>query len=178
MEIIKFISVLAIPMMFFMILTFGLLKDIKVYDCFVEGAKEGIETIFRVLPPLVGLMTAIGVFRVSGAMDLIGYAVKPFISMIGMPIEVLPLALMRPISGSASLAIVSDILKNYGVDTFIGRVTSTMMGSTETTFYTLAVYFGAVGIKNVRYTIFAALLADFTGIIMSVWVCGFFFGWK
>lgn len=178
MEIVKAISNLAIPFIFFIIISYGLAKDIKVYDCFVEGAKDGIETIIRILPPLVGLLVAIGVFRESGALDLITFAIQPVTGLLKIPQEVLPLALMRPISGSASLAIVTDLLKHYGADSFIGRVTSTMMGSTETTFYTLAVYFGSVGIKNVRHTIPAALLADLTGIIASVWICGMVFGWN
>ncbi|MCG8502380.1 MAG: spore maturation protein [Firmicutes bacterium] len=177
MEVIKMISALAIPVMFFIILSYGLIRDVKVYDCFVEGAKDGIDTIIRILPPLVGLLVAIGVFRASGALELITYGLRPVTSLLRIPSEALPLALMRPISGSASLAIVTDIMNRYGADSFIGRVVSTMMGSTETTFYTLAVYFGSVGIKNVRHTIAAALLADLTGIIASVWVCGMVFGW-
>ncbi|MDK2801292.1 MAG: spore maturation protein [Clostridiales bacterium] len=178
MDFIKLISSLAIPAMFFLILSYGLAKDVKVYDCFIEGAKDGIDTIVRILPPLVGLLVAVGVFRASGALELITYGLKPIISVLRMPPEVLPLALMRPISGSASLAIVADLVKTHGPDSFIGRVTSTMMGSTETTFYTIAVYFGSVGIKNVRHTIAAALLADLTGIIASIWVCGMVFGWN
>jgi spore maturation protein B len=175
MAIINMISTLAIPFMIFTVISYGLYKDVKVYDCFIEGAKEGIETVIRILPPLIGLFVAIGVFRASGALDLITHGLKPITSILGIPPEVLPLALMRPVSGSASLAIVSDILANYGADSLIGRITSTMMGSTETTFYTLAIYFGSVGIKNARYTIAAALMADLTGIIVSVWVCRLFF---
>lgn len=178
MELIKLLSNLAIPLMFFLIISYGLTKDVKVYDCFIEGAKDGIDTVIRVLPPLIGLLVAVGVFRASGALDLITYALRPVTSVIRMPPEVVPLALMRPISGSAALAIVTDLIKSYGPDSFIGRVTSTMMGSTETTFYTIAIYFGSVGIKNVRHTIAAALLADLTGIIASVWVCGMVFGWN
>lgn len=176
MDIIKQISVFAIPFMLFVIISYGLYKDIKVYDCFIEGAKEGIETILRILPPLVGLFVAISVFRASGALDLLTHGLKPLMSILGIPPEVLPLALMRPVSGSASLAIVNDLLTNYGPDSFVGRVASVMMGSTETTFYTIAIYFGSVGIKNARHTIGAALLADLTGMITSVWVCRIFFG--
>ncbi|MGE4282560.1 MAG: spore maturation protein [Clostridia bacterium] len=177
MELLRTMSVFTIPMAFFIIISYGLSKNIKVYDCFIEGAKDGIDTIIRILPPLVGLLVAVGVFRASGALELLTHSLKPLILFIRVPPEVVPLALMRPISGSAALAIVSDLLKNHGPDSFIGRVTSVMMGSTETTFYTIAVYFGSVGIKNVRHTIAAALLADLTGIIASVWVCGWVFGW-
>ncbi|WHH57061.1 spore maturation protein [Petroclostridium sp. X23] len=177
MELLKLVSTLAIPLMVFVILSYGLSKDVKVYDCFIEGAKEGIDTIIRILPPLVGLLVAVGIFRASGALELIIHGLKPIISVVRIPPEVVPLALMRPISGSAALAIVTDLIKTYGPDSFIGRVTSTMMGSTETTFYTIAIYFGSIGIKNVRHTIAAALLADLTGIIVSVWICGFVFGW-
>lgn len=150
-------------------------REIKVWDAFVEGAKEGIETIVRIIPSLVGLLVAIGVFRASGAFDLIIYAVGPVTSLLGIPPEVLPLALLRPVSGSASLALVSDIMKTYGPDSLIGRVASTMMGSTETIFYTLAVYYGSVGIKNIRYTLGAALLADAVSVLASAAFCTLIF---
>ncbi len=175
---IQLISNLAIPVMFVAIISYGIAVEVKVYDCFVEGAKEGLEVMIRILPPLVGLLVAIGVFRASGALELLTFALTPLTRIVRIPSEVMPLALMRPISGTASLALVTDLIKQYGPDSFIGRITSTMMGSTETTFYTLAVYFGAAGIKNVRHTILAALLADLTGIIVSVWICGFIFGWN
>ncbi len=165
------ISSSAIPLMFFIILSYGLTRNINVYDCFIDGAKDGIDTAIRILPPLVGLMVAVGVFRESGALKLLIFMLKPITELLSIPSEVLPLALMRPISGSASLAIVADLVKLYGADSLIGRITSTMMGSTETTFYTLALYFGAVGIKKARYAVTAALLADLTGIIVSVWIC-------
>jgi len=176
MGIIKVLSNGAIPVMIFIILSYGLLKGIKVYDCFIEGAKDGVETTIKILPPLVGLLVAIGVFRASGALDMITFALKPVTNALQIPSEVMPLALMRTISGSGALAIVTDLLKNYGPDSFIGRVTSTMMGSTETTFYTLTVYYGSIGIKNIRYTVIAALLGDIAGIIVSTWVCRLIFG--
>ena len=176
MAFIWLLSKYAIPAVFLMILSIGAYKGVKVYDEFVEGAREGIETIVRIIPNLVGLLVAVGVFRASGALDLLIYAVRPVTTFLGLPTEVLPLALLRPVSGSASIAIVSDILKAYGPDSFIGRVASTMMGSTETILYTLAVYFGSVGIKNIRYTLLAALIADLASIVASVWVCSLFFG--
>ncbi len=176
MNIIKILSAYAVPVIFIFILSFGLLKEVKVYDVFVENAKEGIATILRIIPSLVGLLAAIGIFKASGALDLIIYAVKPFAAFLGIPSEALPLAFLRPISGSASLALVSDTLKTYGPDSFIGRVVSTMMGSTETIFYTIAVYYGSVGIKNIRFTLIAAFIADAVSVVTSVWICVFVFG--
>lgn len=178
MQIINTISVCAIPGLIFIILIYGLTKNVKLYDQFVEGAKEGIATTVRVIPPLVGLLVAIGVFRASGALDLLIYAIKPLTDLLKIPPEVLPLMFMRPISGSASQAITFDILKNYGPDSFVGKVASTMMGSSETIFYTLAVYFGSVGIKNIKHTLKIALIAEFVAILCSVWVNGLIFNWK
>ncbi len=176
MELFKSISVYAIPAIFLIILIAGIYKNVKVYDVFVEGAKEGISTVIRILPSLVGLLVAVAVFRASGALDLIVYALKPLASLLSIPSDVVPLAILRPVSGSASLALVSDIIKTNGPDSFVGRLASVMMGSTETIFYTLAVYFGSVGIKNIRYTLVAALIADLTSVIASVWACTLFFG--
>lgn len=170
------ISLYAVPVIFIIILCFGLIKDVKVYDAFVDGAKEGVTTVIKILPSLVGLMTAVGVFRASGALDFIIFILKPLASLLGIPAGAMPLALLRPISGSASLALVADILKAYGPDSYVGRVVSTMMGSTETIFYTLTVYFGSVGIKNIRYTLAAALLADCAGVVASSWICALVFG--
>ncbi|WP_010681081.1 spore maturation protein [Acetivibrio cellulolyticus] len=176
MDIITNPSSYAIPTIFLVILAAGMYKEIKVYDVFVEGAKEGISTVLRIIPPLVGLMVAIGVFRASGALDLIVFAVKPVTNLLRIPSETVPLVFLRPISGSASLALVSDLLKTYGPDSFIGRLASTLMGSTETIFYTLAVYFGSVGIKNIRFTLVAALVADLVSVITAVWICTVVFG--
>ncbi len=176
MSIIKAISMYAIPVIFVIILSAGVAKEVRVYDVFVESAKEGITTIVRIIPSLVGLLVAIGIFKASGALDLLIYAVKPVADIVNIPSEALPLAFLRPISGSASLALVSDTLKTYGPDSYVGRVVSTMMGSTETIFYTVAVYYGAVGIKNIRYTLVAALIADAASVIASVTVCTFVFG--
>jgi len=177
-QIINLISTAAIPGLIFIILIYGLTKNVKLYDEFVEGAKEGITTTVRVIPPLVGLLVAIGVFRASGALDLLIYAIRPLTDLLKIPSEVLPLMFMRPISGSASQAITFDILKNFGPDGFVGKVASTMMGSSETIFYTLAVYFGSVGIKNIKHTLKVALIAELVAVLCSVWVNGIIFGWK
>lgn len=170
------ISLYAVPVLFLLILGAGLLKNVKVYDAFVDGASEGISTVIKILPPLIGLLTAVGVFRASGALDFIIYLVSPAASLLGIPPEAMPLALLRPVSGSASLALVSELIRTYGPDSYIGRVVSTMMGSTETIFYTLAVYYGSVGIKNIRYTLIAALIADGAGVVASAWICALVFG--
>jgi spore maturation protein B len=171
LNIMKSISAYAIPAIFLLIIFSGVYKNVKVYEVFIDSAKEGISTVLRIMPSLIGLMVAIGVFRASGALDYIIAALDPITSLLGIPSEALPLALLRPISGSASLALVSDIIKTNGPDSFIGRLVSTMMGSTETIFYTLAVYFGAVGIKNIKYTLAAALIADVVSVFASVWIC-------
>lgn len=176
MGFIRSLSDFALPAIFLVILVVAVLKKVKAYDLFVDGAKEGIETIIRIMPSLVGLLVAVGVFKASGAMDILIYILRPITELIGMPPQVAPLALLRPISGSASLAFVTEIIKAFGPDTFEGRVAAVMMGSTETIFYTLAVYYGAVGIKNIRYTLIAAIMADIISVIASLWACRFIFG--
>lgn len=164
-------SNIAVPFIFMTILILGILKSVNVYDVFVEGAKEGLNTTIRIIPNLVGLIVAVGVFRESGAMDVLTYIFSPLCHMVGIPREVLPLVVLRPISGSASLALVADIMKNYGADSYIGRLASTIMGSTETIFYTLTVYFGSIGIKNIKHTLICALIADAAGVLAAVWIC-------
>lgn len=163
----EYISIYSMPLFIGLFIIYGLIKKVGVYDCFTEGAKEGAKSMVGIIAPLVGLMVAINMMRESGALEIIEKAVSPALSKLGLPSEVLPLALLRPISGSASLAIVTDLFKNYGPDSVAGKIASVMMGSTETTFYTIAVYFGAVGIKNTRHTLPSALSADMTGIILS-----------
>ncbi len=162
------VSVFAVPVMIGGIVAFGLFRRIDVYDSFVEGAKSGLESTIRIVAPLVGLLVGISMLRASGVMDIFSDMVSPLTEFLGIPSDVLPLALLRPVSGSGSIAIVNDIFENCGPDSLAGRIASVMMGSTETTFYTIAVYFGAVGIKSSRHTVKAALTADFTGMVMSV----------
>jgi spore maturation protein B len=174
--LIQFISSMAVPLMVLFIIVHGYLKGIKVYEIFVEGAAEGIKTSIKVLPYLVAMLLAIGIFRSSGAMEIFISALKYPAGLLDIPREVVPLVLMRPLSGSGALGVVSEILRTHGPDSFAGRVASTMMGSTETIFYTIAVYFGAVGIKDTRHVLPAALLADLAGIIASVFICRIVFG--
>ncbi|MEA2077989.1 MAG: spore maturation protein [Candidatus Marinimicrobia bacterium] len=175
-DVMQIISVLAIPMLIVFIPLYGHLKGIKVYEEFTEGAKEGFQVALRIIPFLVAIFLAISVFRASGAMDILTWIISPVTSKIGMPGEVVPMALMRPLSGSGALGIMSELIKTHGPDSFTGRLSSIMMGSTETTFYILAVYFGSINVKQTRHALPAALTADLAGIIASVLVCHAVFG--
>lgn len=175
-KILSIISVATIPAIMSLILVHGYIKGVDLYDSFVEGAKEGFVTAIRIMPYLIAIFVAIGIFKRSGAMEMLVNGLSPITSIFGVPKEVVPLVIMRPISGSGSLAVVQDIVTTYGADTFVGRVASTMMGSAETIFYTMAVYFGAVGIKNSRHTLAAALVSHLAAVIASVVVCSLIFG--
>lgn len=152
-----------------------LVKKVKVYEVFCEGAKEGFTTAIRIIPFLVAMLVAIGIFRSSGCIDIMMRVLDPVFSAIGMPGEVLPMAIMRPLSGGGATGIMNDLMLTYGPDSLIGRIASTMMGSTETTFYVLAVYFGAVSIRKTRHAVAAGLLADVAGLLTSVWICNLVF---
>lgn len=165
---INYISAAAIPIIILLIIIYGLIEKNKVYDSFLDGAKEGIEVVFKLFPTLVGIFVAVGALRNSGLIDLIVKMIEPFTKLLCIPSQIMPLALLRPISGSASMAVAVDIMQTYGVDTMVGLITSTIMGSTETTFYTIAIYTSCVGIKKTRGILAAALLADFAGMITSV----------
>lgn len=165
---INFISAAAMPIVILIIVVYGLIEKNKVYDTFLQGAKEGIEIVFKLLPTLIGIFVAVGALRSSGVIELIVKIISPITNLLKIPSQIMPLAILRPISGSASMAVAVDTMKNYGVDTFIGLVSSTIMGSTETTFYTIAIYTSCVGIKKTRGILIAALLADIAGMVASV----------
>ncbi len=150
-------------------------KKIKVYEVFVEGAKDGFTIAVRIIPYLVAILVAIGMFRASGALDLLLSLLSPILNLIGFPAENLPLALMRPLSGSGSLGLLTDIINQYGADSLFAKIGATMFGSTETTFYVLAVYFGSVGIKNTRHALPAGLIADAAGALAAVYICKLIF---
>lgn len=171
MNIINYVSSIAIPMVILLVVIYGVKQKNKVYDSFVEGAKEGIDIVINIFPTLVGLFIAIGLLRSSGIIELISKILQPILTAMKIPIEIMPLALLRPISGSASMAIATDIMKTYGVDSLIGIISSTIMGSTETTLYTIAIYTSAVGIKKIRYVLIAALTADIVGMVVSTIIC-------
>jgi spore maturation protein B len=164
----QYISLLAVPLMLCGIIGYGLHKQVNVYEVFIDGASDGINSMFKIIAPIIGLMVSISVFRASGMLDILAYALSPLTGLINMPGDILPLALLRSVSGSGSLAIVNDVIQTSGPDSLSGRIASVMMGSSETTFYTLAIYFGSVGIKKIRHTLKAALLSDLAGIIASV----------
>ncbi len=171
MEIINYISIIAVPIVILMIILYGVIEKKKVFDIFIEGTKEGIETTIKILPTLIGLFLAIGALRSSGIIEGIGKILSPILAILKFPMEILPLALLRPISGSASIATATDIMKTYGVDSQIGIIASVIMGATETTLYTIAVYTGVVKIKKIRFVLYAALIADIVGITTAIVVC-------
>jgi len=148
---------------------------VKVYDVFIEGAKEGFDVAVRIIPFLVGILVAIGMFRGSGAMDLLTAALRPVAASTGFPAELIPLAILRSLTGSGSLAFATDLVKTHGPDSLIARMASTMYGSSETTFYVLAVYFGAVAVRRTRHAVPAALIGDIVAAIAAVAVCAWMF---
>jgi len=170
-SVIGFVSDWAIPFLIFLILILALTRKIKVYEAFIDGAKEGFEVAVTIIPYLVAILVAIGMFRASGAMDLLIRLIAPLTDAIGMPAEALPVALMRPLSGSGTLGIATELMKTHGADSFLGRLVSTMFGSTETTFYVIAVYYGAVSIKKTRHAVAAGLIADVTGLLAALFIC-------
>jgi spore maturation protein B len=147
----------------------GLVKGVDVYGALGEGAMEGLKVLLRILPPLVGLMTGIYMLRASGAIDLAAEALRPLLERIGIPPETMALVFLRPISGSGALGVGAELIQQYGPDSQIGRTAAVMMGSTETTFYTIAVYFGSAKLRRSRYAIPAALCADLTGFLVASW---------
>jgi spore maturation protein SpmA len=168
--LIQFFSVIAIPSLIVFFVGYGVFKKVKVYEQFVDGAKEGFNIAIRILPYLLAIMVAIGIFRAGGAMQWLISILTPLTNLIGMPAEALPMALMRPLSGSGSLGIMSEVISVHGPDSFIGILVSTFYGSTETTFYVLAVYFGAVNIKNTRHAVPSGLIADICGILGALFI--------
>lgn len=168
MKFINYFSNLIIPFIFIFVIFIGIKEKKQVFDLFLEGAKEGIKITFNIFPTLVGLFVAIGVLRSSGVLELIIKIISPITNLLGFPREIMPLAILRPISGSASIAIGTDIMKQYGVDSKIGLIVSTIMGSTETTIYTIAIYSAQVKIKKTRHVLLAALIGDVVGIAVSV----------
>lgn len=169
------ISKWAIPLLLLLIPLYGYYKKVPVYESFVAGAEEGFTTAVKIIPFLVGMMIAISVFRASGAMDYVALLLDPLTARIGAPSEILPLALMRPLSGSGVLGMASELMRIYGPDSFIGRLASVMQGTTDTTFFILTVYFGSVGIKKHRYAIVTGLTADVIGFLASLYICNLLF---
>ena len=173
LEKISFLSNLAMPIMILIIVIYGIIQRNKVFDTFLDGAKEGISVVVNLFPTLIGLFLAVGTLRASGVLDFLIQIISPVLDYIKIPSEIMPLALLRPISGSSSIAVAVDIMKQFGVDSGLGIIASVIMGSTETTLYTIAVYTSSVGIKKTRFVLVASLIADVVGIFVSVAVCRF-----
>ena len=154
---------------------YGAIKKVNVFDAFVIGAKEGFDVTVSLIPYLIAMMVGIGMLRASGFFEIVNCALAPMLSAVGMPPDLLPLALIRPFSGSAANGVMVDLIQQHGGNSFIAKTAATMMGSTETTFYVVAIYFGAVGIRHTRHAIPSGLLADLAGIIASVCICRYLF---
>ena len=170
------ISSLVVPLLLAGLAAYGAGRRVDVYSALTHGAEEGLTVLLRIVPSLVGLLTAVSMFRSSGAMEWFSDLFAPVLALLGIPEETAPLLLIRPVSGSGALAVATDLLQTYGPDSYIGRVAAVMLGSTETTFYTIAVYFGAAGIVRTRHAVPAALMADLTGFAVSALAVRLLFG--
>ena len=159
---------LVVPLMLAAVAVYGLVRRVNIFDAFIEGAREGIHTLYTIAPTMIGLLAAVGMFRASGALDVLTDLIRPLAEMVGFPVELVPMALLRPVSGSGATALLTDIYARCGADSFSAKCASVLAGSTETTFYAIGVYYAAAGIKKTRHTLISALLADLTAIIMSV----------
>ena len=164
-----------VPVLIALITVVGCLRKVDVYDSLVSGAKEGLGVMVRIIPAMIALLTAVHMLRASGALESIGKFLAPLLSFLGIPPETVALLLVRPVSGSAALGVGADLITAYGPDSLVGRTAAVMLGSTETTFYTIAVYFGAAGIRKTRYALPAALCADLAGFIAASWAVRLFF---
>ena len=170
------LSSLVIPVLLAAVAVYGMGKRVDVYSALTHGAEEGLTVLLRIIPALVGLLTAVSMLRASGALDWFSDLCAPLLDLLGLPAETMPLMLIRPVSGSGALAVASDLMMTHGPDSYEGRVAAVMMGSTETTFYTIAVYFGSAGITRTRHAVPAALAADLTGFLASALAVRLFFG--
>lgn len=170
-EICEQVSLWAIPVILVLVPVIGYFRRVRVYEAFVEGATEGFQTAIRIMPFLVAMMVAINIFRASGALYVCVDFLAPMLELLGVPPELVPLALMRPLSGTGALGLTTELLNTYGPDSMIGRMASTILGSTDTTFYILTVYFGAIGINKPRYSVVVGLLGDIIGFIGSIYIC-------
>lgn len=165
-----------IPFILLSMLAYGQVKGVEVYDAFIEGTKEGMMITLRIFPYIVAMLLAVSMLRASGGLELLIFIMKPITKILKIPDEILPLIIMKPLSGSGSLGVLADILKKSGTDSLTGIIASTIMSSTETIFYTITVYFGSIGIRNIRHTLTAAIIADLAGIIAAAIICKKIFG--
>ncbi len=176
MYYVMILSDMIIPIMLVFIIAYGISKKTDIYSAFTEGAEEGFRIVVGILPTLIGLMTAVGIMREGGTLELIEKIVRPFAEKTGFPAEVVPLAILRLVSSSASTGVLLDMFKTYGTDSFIGRFVSVMMYCTESLVYVMSVYFMSVKIKKVRYTLAGGLFANIAGIVASFWICKLLWG--
>ena len=176
MRLLMVISDFIIPVTVLIVVLFGCVKKVDIYDAFIEGAKEGLRTVWDILPTLIGLMVAVSVLRASGALDILTSLLRPFSTAIGFPVELLPLSMMRLVSSAASTGLLMDLFHTFGPDSFLGRLASVMMSCTETVFYTMSVYFMSVGIRKTRYALSGALIANVVGIAAAYFVTVAVFG--
>lgn len=172
---INIISLWALPVIIFVILTVGLIKKIPVYEEFIEGAKDGFKVSVNIIPYLVAIIVGVSMLRASGIIDSIAHLSAPLLSKFMIPVEALPVMIVRSLSGAATLGLFSDIVHHFGPDSYAAKLCAIIVGSSETTFYVLAVYFGSVGIKKVRYAMLTGIIADFIGVVAAVAVCSHFF---
>lgn len=175
MKLLNLISLWALPVILIFILTFGLVKKVPLYEEFTDGAKEGFKVAVKIIPYLVAIIVGVSMLRASGAIDMLAHFMAPLLNKFNVPADVLPLMIVRSLSGSGALGIFSDIANHLGPDAYATKLAAVMVGSSETTFYVLAVYFGSVGISKFRYALIVGLLADLIGIIAAVWVCNLMF---
>lgn len=159
-----------IPIIVLIIITYGMIKGRKVYEWFIEGAKDGLKVCLNIFPYLLAMLVAVNIFREAKLLDLVNNLIAPVGALIDLPKEIVPLVLVKPLSGSGAVGVLTDILANYGADSKVGLIASVIMGTTETIFYTVSVYYGAVKIKNIRHTIWVAILADITAVIVSIFM--------
>ncbi|HIS83528.1 TPA: spore maturation protein [Candidatus Scatenecus faecavium] len=174
-QFMNIISLWALPAIIILILTLGLIKKVPLYEVFTDGAKEGFKVSVNIIPYLVAIIVGISMFRASGILENFSHIFAPLLKHFKVPADVIPIMLVRSLSGSAALGIFSDIANSAGPDSYATKLAAIMVGSSETTFYVLAVYFGAVGISKLRYALIVGLLADFIGIIAAITVCGLMF---
>ncbi len=163
-----YISNLMIPLLVLVVIGYGLYKKIDIYDVFVNGAKESFDMVFTLFPCLLGMIFGINIFLKSGALNIVFDLVNPFFEYLKIPLDIFPMALLRPISGSSALAILNNILESSGPDSFIGRMASILQGSTDTTFYVLTLYFGTVGIKKIKHALWVGIISDIAGMIAAI----------
>ena len=165
----ELICTMLVPFLMLAVALWGLVRRVDLWGALVDGAGEGLKVMLRIVPPLVGLLTAVYMLRASGALELLGRAIEPFLTAVGIPVETIGLLLVRPVSGSAALGVGAELIGTYGPDSLVGRTAAVMLGSTETTFYTIAVYFGAAKVAKTRYAVPAALCGDVAGFLAASW---------